>query len=174
MLNDKDKANLVKNKLKNYFDNLTSLILLKDKLEFLEIKRIEIENDLKNDNINLNSCISSINYDNVSVKNKGFHCSEQENSIEKAYNELEKNLIKVTNKIYDIKVRIREIEFDSSNIDFILNMLDEHERNLIYLKYKKKKSCYSISFSENMSASNISRKLNKIYIKIYDLLFDNI
>ncbi|WP_027633441.1 sigma factor-like helix-turn-helix DNA-binding protein [Clostridium hydrogeniformans] len=75
-------------------------------------------------------------------------------------------------KILDKQLKVNDISEENSNIEFILNFfLDDTEKQIIELRYKKNKQYQAMVDIVNMSKSTISRRVNKIIEKLEDYIY---
>jgi RNA polymerase sigma factor (sigma-70 family) len=122
-------------------------ILIKNYYEKKKIQeklKFEIE-ILKNNNLMLQEHL-------VSMKSKNDFISRK----------IEDNNEKILTK----QIMINDIAETNANIEFIIKDLDETDREIIELRFKKNKQYQAMGDSLNMSTSTVSRKVCKIINKI--------
>ncbi len=142
-------------RIKQYFESLHEIGRLKYKLEVLDRRKEKIKNDIDNSNINFNAdYMGSIDYtkDKIQTSNYG---SYQENALEAGFKRLENELYKTKEEITYIENRILQIEYENSDIEYILHNLNEKHKAFVEAKYKSKKNLATISRDLYVARSSI-------------------
>ncbi|MCX7904967.1 MAG: hypothetical protein N2486_10725, partial [Caloramator sp.] len=111
---------------------------LKEKLnyriEVLENKIQRLEQDLKKSNISLNSDIKGIDYSKDKIQS-GIVVSVIESELERAIENLEKELKQTRVKLIKTKIRLNQVEESIANIEFAITQLSEEAKKIIELRY---------------------------------------
>lgn len=149
--------------LYRYYEKLKLKEKLNYRIEVLENKMQRLEHDIKNCNINLNSDIKGIDYSRDKIQS-GIVNSSLESELERAVENLEKELKQTRIKLIKTKLRLNQIEESTSNIEFAIIQLSEEAKKIIELRYGTypKLSNIEIGMRLNMAEATIRRKRKEI------------
>lgn len=159
--------NETEQKLVKYFHDIKEIQWLKTKLQKLENRKKQVEEDIKNSNISL--CADenlSVDYSKENIRCQPTCKSPIERKIETAFKKLDNEKDHICSEIIEIKITVREIEESIEKIEFILNLLEEDKRKLIKMKYDEKRNYIFISSELHISKSTINRAKESI---LYDI-----
>lgn len=156
---------IAEEKLIIYFRDLAEIERLQKKLAFLNNQKLEIDKDIRESRIILENNLQGINYDSSKVQTS-YRQSEQEKSIDRAFDRLESELNKINAEIYYTKIYIREIENKTTDLKLILEKLNEDSQRFIKLKYQQNKSYKQIGFHILSSESSIWRMRNLVLCEV--------
>lgn len=154
-----------------YFKSLVEIERLLKKLVFLNNQKLEIDKDISESRIILKSNLQGINYESSKVQTS-YSQSEQEQSIDRAFDILEQELNKINAEIYYTKINIREIENKTTDVKLILENLSADSQKFIKLKYQQNKSYKQIGFQILASESSIWRMRNLILDEVAKRIID--
>lgn len=82
--------------------------------------------------------------------------------------ELKERIQNNNNKIIDKQIKINDIINEIIEIQYIIESLDDDEKKIVELKYKKKETYEFMEREIGMSKATILRRLNKIFNKLND------
>ena len=139
---DKDLFRKTEGKLYRYYKNLRFIQKLKRDLNLLNKQKNEIENEkveLKHLQIEVYSNMG-IDYSKEKIQSSSSGIGEAERETMNYIDNLNKQLDCIVRKILKTKSKIREIEFEISDMEFNLNMLSEESKRFIEWKYGEHKS----------------------------------
>lgn len=152
-------------RVKEYYNNLKIIEKLKYQLDTANKQKIDIQRDIDNSNINLTASVQAVTYDKTRVQTNSI-VSVQEAEIERVFNKLEKQLEYINVKIVDINLEMRKLEDKNSEIEFIINSLNDESKQILNFIYRDKKTLREISNRLNLDSSNIGRKKDSIITDI--------
>jgi len=152
--------------IKNYYRRMIEIDRLKNKLGILETRKVTVENDIKNSNINLDPDLHGGSPDGNGIRASGPAASQQEKALDSAFIKLEKELRHINNEILGVKSDIRALEYENFDIEFALNKLDDVSRQFVNLKYNKLLGNAKISDSLPLSESTVYRLRIKVLTDI--------
>lgn len=139
---DKELFRKTEGKLYRYYKNLRFIQKLKRDLNLLNKQKNEIENEkveLKHLQIEVYSNMG-IDYSKEKIQSSSSGIGEAERETMNYIDNLNKQLDCIIRKILKTKSKIREIEFEISDIEFNINMLSEESKRFIEWKYGEHKS----------------------------------
>ena len=143
-------------KIKNYFENLNEIERLNIKMERL----IDLKEKLRQ---------KSITYDDVKVHTFSIY-SVQERALDKAFNDMEKQIKYIEYDIENIEIQISLLRKENSDIEFVIDKLNDESRTIIELIYKENKSNLKAGIIMNLDESTIRRKKRYIILDIAKFL----
>lgn len=91
---------------------------------------------------------------------------EKHLNIVPANEAIEKKIQENNKKILEKVLIISDISEENSDIEFAIGLLEDEEKKIIELRYKKNKKFQPMSDNFNMSASTVARKVCRIVRKI--------
>lgn len=149
--------------LYRYYEKLKLKEKLNYRIEVLENKIQRLEQDLKKSNISLNSDIKGIDYSKDKIQS-GIVVSVIESELERAIENLEKELKQTRVKLIKTKIRLNQVEESIANIEFAITQLSEEAKKIIELRYGTypKLSNIEIGMRMNMAEATIRRKRKEI------------
>jgi len=157
-------------KIISYYRDLKQLAWLKSKQSLLEKQLLEIKKDMDNGNISFSTDISAVSYDSVSVQNSLIQGIEK--NIDSCYKKLEKEYLRIKEKITDTKSELRLIEEGTAHLGYIISLLNENSRRFLELYYlRSSKSYVSIGLELNVSHTTVLR-LKKETIRSINMLYN--
>ena len=163
---DKETFRKTERKLYNYYGKEKILSSYKRKIDLLNKHIKEIDNKVKNLDIDIPIESKSISFDEkVQSSNDG--SSYAEIMLVKITEDLLKEKAYKLSQINEFEIRIRKIEADNIIIEENIDTLNSELKEFIELKYKEKKSHKQISFAMNMSESTVTRK-KELALKVVD------
>ena len=148
-------------KIKKYFKRLNEIERLKLKIERLTDLKEKIRQKINNNDISLENDIKAVAYDDVKVHNLSVY-SVQERALDKAFNDMKEQIKYVEYDIKNIEVQISFLRKENSDIEFVINKLNDESKNIIKSIYKDNKSYMQIGLKMNMDKSTIYRKKEEI------------
>lgn len=165
-MEDRELFRRTEKRLYDYF-NKDNVIKKKEELIALYKSQLkELESDIKNNNVKLDSGLKSIGYDEkVQTSTNGTSFMEQE--LIKGITRLEKEWSFKQNKIEQVKKEIRDIKELAITIESNINMLNEEDKKFIELKYKERLEVQVIAMKLNMSPATAFRLRKKL---VYDIV----
>ena len=152
---------VIEEKLRKYYRHKYELERLENSLNRLIRHKLEIQRDIDTSNISFGTSVPSIDYskDKIKVINT---TSPQEREIDKAFARLERALKKIDDEILETNDKIRGVEADITDMEFIINDLEQEAKMFLELRYRYLKSNYIIAKKLNMSEASIRRLREKI------------
>ncbi|WP_142415425.1 sigma-70 family RNA polymerase sigma factor [Hathewaya massiliensis] len=164
-MEDRELFRKTEKRLYDHF-NKEDIIKKKESLISLYTSQLkELESDIKNNNVRLDTGLKSINYDEkVQTSTTGTSFMEQE--LIKGITKLEKEWTFKQNKIEQLKKEIRDIKELAITIESNINMLNKEDKKFIELKYKDKLEVQVIAMKLNMSPATAFRLRKRL---VYDI-----
>ena len=156
-------------KIKNYFENLNEIERLNLKMERLIDLKEKLRQKINNSDVSLENDVKSITYDDVKVHTFSIY-SVQERALDKAFNDMEKQIKYIEYDIENIEIQISLLRKENSDIEFVINKLDDESRTIIELIYKENKSNLKAGIIMNLDESTIRRKKRYIILDIAKFL----
>lgn len=156
-------------KIKNYFENLNEIERLNIKMERLIDLKEKLRQKINNSDVSLENDVKSITYDDVKVHTFSIY-SVQERALDKAFNDMEKQIKYIEYDIENIEIQISLLRKENSDIEFVINKLDDESRTIIELIYKENKSNLKAGIIMNLDESTIRRKKRYIILDIAKFL----
>lgn len=156
-------------KIKNYFENLDEIERLNLKMERLIDLKEKLRQKINNSDVSLENDVKSITYDDVKVHTFSIY-SVQERALDKAFNDMEKQIKYIEYDIENIEIQISLLRKENSDIEFVINKLDDESRTIIELIYKENKSNLKAGIIMNLDESTIRRKKRYIILDIAKFL----
>lgn len=115
-------------KIKNYFQNLNEIERLNLKMERLIDLKEKLRQKINNSDVSLENDVKSITYDDVKVHTFSIY-SVQERALDKAFNDMEKQIKYIKCDIENIEIQISLLRKENSDIEFVINKLDDESQN---------------------------------------------
>lgn len=156
-------------KIKNYFENLDEIERLNLKMERLIDLKEKLRQKINNSDVSLENDVKSITYDDVKVHTFSIY-SVQERALDKAFNDMEKQIKYIEYYIENIEIQISLLRKENSDIEFVINKLDDESRTIIELIYKENKNNLRTGIIMNLDESTIRRKKRYIILDIAKFL----
>ena len=156
-------------KIKNYFENLNEIERLNLKMERLIDLKEKLRQKINNSDVSLENDVKSITYDDVKVHTFSIY-SVQERALDKAFNDMEKQIKYIEYDIENIEIQISLLRKENSDIEFVINKLDDESRTIIELIYKENKNNLRTGIIMNLDESTIRRKKRYIILDIAKFL----
>ncbi len=156
-------------KIKNYFENLDEIERLNLKMERLIDLKEKLRQKINNSDVSLENDVKSITYDDVKVHTFSIY-SVQERALDKAFNDMEKQIKYIEYDIENIEIQISLLRKENSDIEFVINKLDDESRTIIELIYKENKNNLRTGIIMNLDESTIRRKKRYIILDIAKFL----
>lgn len=156
-------------KIKNYFENLNEIERLNIKMERLIDLKEKLRQKINNSDVSLENDVKSITYDDVKVHTFSIY-SVQERALDKAFNDMEKQIKYIEYDIENIEIQISLLRKENSDIEFVINKLDDESRTIIELIYKENKNNLRTGIIMNLDESTIRRKKRYIILDIAKFL----
>lgn len=156
-------------KLRLYYQNPRKIKELEYRCKILEEQRDNIYKDMKDINIlidpDLGLSIGISERVQTSPKWGGYTENKMISQMQKLYDEW----VEVRKKILKIHAEIRELKMQTIDIGFIIERLDDEDRNFIKLKYGSGRdiSNVQLAFKTYSSESGVRRKKKKLLSMIY-------
>lgn len=155
--------------LYRHFKKKSSIRSLYNSLTLIENRIRNIKEDIKECNVEIQDYLQGIRYDNLNVQeNSNPAESAIERSLIRSIEKLEYELAQELRKRNKKKMRIRDLERKTKEIDSLLCKLDEEEIKICELTYADNWSERRIAYTMNIGKSTINRKKEKI-IKYLDI-----
>lgn len=152
----------IENRLYNYFRQLKEIDKLEYKCSVLEQQKNKIMTDIKNTNINIEPEIASIDYSMEKVQVSHSDTSYAEAAAIKEITKLENEWTSIKKQILKLHARIRDIKYQTADMEYFINNLSDIYRSFICLKYKDGKSLEYIGDELHMSKSTAFKLKNNI------------
>ena len=156
-------------KIKNYFENLNEIERLNIKMERLIDLKEKLRQKINNSDVSLENDVKSITYDDVKVHTFSIY-SVQERALDKAFNDIEKQIKYIEYDIENIEIQISLLRKENSDIEFVIDKLNDESRTIIELIYKENKSNLKAGIIMNLDESTIRRKKRYIILDIAKFL----
>ncbi len=140
--------------------------MIKHKILVFENKKNKLEYILKSTDISSLECINGdikgISYDGERVQTSIGRESYFEKALIKEIGNVEKECAYINKKIIKLKIKVADKEARISEIEYVLNQLNEEARIFIDLKYGEEASFYTIADKLNVSKSTAERRRGEI------------
>lgn len=156
-------------KIKNYFENLDEIERLNLKMERLIDLKEKLRQKINNSDVSLENDVKSITYDDVKVHTFSIY-SVQERALDKAFNDMEKQIKYIEYDIENIEIQISLLRKENSDIEFVIDKLNDESRTIIELIYKENKNNLRTGIIMNLDESTIRRKKRYIILDIAKFL----
>lgn len=156
-------------KIKNYFQNLNEIERLNLKMERLIDLKEKLRQKINNSDVSLENDVKSITYDDVKVHTFSIY-SVQERALDKAFNDMEKQIKYIEYDIENIEIQISLLRKENSDIEFVINKLDDESRTIIELIYKENKNNLRTGIIMNLDESTVRKKRRYIILDIAKFL----
>lgn len=168
----KDDMQKAKEMVEGYYKNLRVIQHQQLRLHNLMTRAESINEDRNNPKLDfsLNTDIGAITYDGIVVTGGKIPRSKVENDLERIYARLDKEYEDTQKEILNTKYLIRSLERQNEKIELYLNLLHEEAKNLLEMKYTKRKGITQISLEMNMSKSTVCKYFNQIFLDIAKLI----
>lgn len=143
-----------------YYKNIRKKDRMQYKKYSLEDRISQIRKDIKETNIELDDGIGAIDYSKDRVQSSPTGAGPAEQSLIREITKLE-NELKLTIKVkLKLHAKIRELEAQISDIEYVINQLSEERKQLVELKYGSsiKMSNVAIGMKLNMTEATVRRK----------------
>lgn len=147
--------------LYRHFKQKNVLDRMSNKLLFLERKVEQIKKDIHECNIEIKDNIRAINYDRVNVQVSGVRSIVEDTLIE-SIEKLQSELSYTYKKKVKLKIKIRDYEKKTSDIDELLRNLTEKEMQIAELKYNDGFTNVKIAKMLFIGETTVRRKKNEI------------
>lgn len=159
----KDVLEETENMIYKYYENIRLKDRLRFKSERLEMRRKLINDDLRKTNIKFTERgIRAIDYSKEKTQSSLLGESSIERYMIKEVTKLENELEETIKKNLEIEVRIRELDESISDIEYIMNKLDEEHKEYIKYRYSKKYNYEKIAMVLPMSPATARRRRKQI------------
>jgi len=156
-------------KIKNYFENLNEIERLNLKMERLIDLKEKLRQKINNSDVSLENDVKSITYDDVKVHTFSIY-SVQERALDKAFNDMEKQIKYIEYDIENIEIQISLLRKENSDIEFVIDKLNDESRTIIELIYKENKSNLKAGIIMNLDESTVRKKRRYIILDIAKFL----
>jgi hypothetical protein len=146
--------------LYRYYKNIRKKDRMQHKRYSLENRIDQIRRDIKETNVELDDGMGAIDYSKDRVQSSPTGAGPGEQSLMREITKLE-NELKVTIKgKLKLQAKIRELEAEISDTEYVINQLSEEYKQLIELKYGSsfKMSNVAIGIQLNMTEATVRRK----------------
>ena len=157
--------NSTEEKIRDYYRNLGEIERLEHRAKLFEKQKTDIEEDIKNSNINLQCNLQGIDYENVRVQTSNIS-SQQELAIDRAFEGLEKQLGEINFEIIETRILKRKLEKKNNDIAFILDKLNDSAKCFVSMRYKDKKSYRAIGNRLHSSEASMCRFRTDILVDV--------
>lgn len=160
---DKETFKNIEKRLYSYYEKEELIKTIKYKIEKLEKQIEQIDEDIKNNNVIIETDLKGISY-GERVQSSSNGTSYMERELVKAIERLEREKDYKLASISDLKREARELEESSSEIEYNIKKLNEMDLKFIELKYKKRPRCSieEVALELNMSRSAGYDKRDKL------------
>lgn len=158
----------ITNDIKQYFQNLKLMQWYQARLEKLNERLENIENDRSGTNFcaELNTDLQAVRYDGIIVQGGQLPTSMMDRQIELIYKKLDREYQSTQAEILDTKMLMRKIEKENETLDFYFSDLKKEYLEVLKLRFQQSKSIVNVALGMSMSKSTVSRILNEIYNEI--------
>lgn len=169
---DKELFRKTEGRLYRYFRQLKEIDKLKHKSITLWDQIQEIEKDIKNTNVSVETSLNmGIDYSMDRVQTSPSGSSYAESGIIQEITNLEKELKYKKHKILKLRARIRDLEEQTEDMEYNLSTLSEENKRFIEFKYDEKLNPIEISIKMNMAQATAYRKREELVENIAQWLF---
>jgi len=145
--------------LYRYYRNIRKKDRLKHKKYTLENRIEQIKRDIKTINIELDDNVKAIDYSKEKIQSSSVG-SGLEQSLMEEITKLENELKTIIKAKLKLQAKIRLLETEISDIEYVINQLSEEYKQLVELKYgnSMKISNTAIGMKLNMTEATVRRK----------------
>jgi len=145
--------------LYRYYRNIRKKDRLKYKKYTLENRIEQIKRDIKTINIELDDNVKAIDYSKEKIQSSSAG-SGLEQSLMKEITKLENELKTIIKAKLKLQAKIRILETEISDTEYVINQLSEEYKQLVELKYgnSMKISNAAIGMKLNMTEATVRRK----------------
>ena len=157
--------------LTRYFRRRTEISKLKNRIEFLEKRKSQIQKNIESSNIQLDVIVSGFSFDRESIQSSAPISSQQEKALESAFAKLERQVEHIDSEIMNTNMEIQDLEYLNCDMGFVLGQLDEMARSFIQLRYEKRLGYTKISLLLNSSTATVNRLRIKIVSAVREYNF---
>lgn len=147
----------VEGMLYNHYRRKKRVSSLKSRLIRTQLRIDRLRKDIKECNIDLSDTLKAIDYSREYI-NAGDTTSNIERELEKAVDNILRQIENELRQKKKIKSRIRNLEKAIDDVEVLLEELTEEELQIIELRYSEKMSDREISDMVNMSRTTVQRK----------------
>ena len=165
----KESIKFTEEKIKEYFNIEEKIALIKNLIISLEEKKEILEDKNKNLKLDFGIDIKSITIENM-PKGSGDGTSYFESNIMKQIQDNEKMIKNIEEDILNQKDEIFRLEIKNAKMRNIINILRDDYKIMLILKYSKNMSATEITLKLNLSTSQYHRNKQKIIKSIYNML----
>lgn len=167
-ITEENSKQQITNDIKKYFQNLRLIQWYETRLEKLNERLENIENDRNGANFSaeLSTDLQAVRYDSVVVQGGQLPSSMMDREIELIYKKLDKEYQSTQAEILDTKMLIRKLEKENEQMEFYFSSLKKEYYEVLKLKFQQGKSMVNVALAMNMSKSTINRMLKEIYTEI--------
>jgi len=149
--------------LYRYYRNIKKKDRLKYKKYTLENRIEQIKRDIKTINIELDDNVKAIDYSKEKIQSSSVGSgvgSSLEQSLMKEITKLENELKTIIKAKLKLQAKIRLLETEISDTEYVINQLSEEYKQLVELKYgnSEKISNVAIGMKLNMTEATVRRK----------------
>ena len=158
-------------RLYRYYLQKNQIKKLKHKTLVLYEHKKAIEKDLRETNIHIEPESKSIDY-SEKVQNSSSGISYAEGAAIKEIEKLQREFTATTKHILKTHAKVRELERDIVDTEYIIGLLNEECKQFSELKYGEKKSIYEIADRLNMGKSTAARRREEIVTDVSNMFFN--
>ncbi|MHC1681373.1 MAG: hypothetical protein AB6733_00170 [Clostridiaceae bacterium] len=152
-------------RLYRHYRQLREIEKLKHRVQFLNFQKERIRLDLRETNVYLVPESRSIEF-GERVQSSPTGESYAEKSLMREITILENEWKNVRRRIVKNNIKMREMEAQASDMEFIIKLFNEEGRRFIHLRYYEANSLDAIAKQLNMSKATASRARKEIIEKI--------
>ena len=134
---------------------------LRSRLIRTQLRIDRLRSDIKECNIDLNDTLKAIDYSREYI-NAGDTTSNIERELERAVDNILRQIENELRQKKKIKSRIRNLEKAIDDVEVLLEELTEEELQILELRYSEKMSDREISDMINMSRTTVQRKSTEL------------
>lgn len=165
----KEYIKTTEQKIRQYFEDIHSINLIKQTILALEVKKEELDQKIKTLNINFNIDIKG---NIINSEGSGIGSSESyfEKNIARQIEDIENIIENLEKDINNQKNQVLKLEIKNTRLENIFNLLSPEYKMLLKLRYEKNESELTILHKLVLSKSNYHRLKNKTIESIYNLL----
>lgn len=146
--------------LYRYYINIRKKDRMQHKRYSLENRIEQIRKDIRETNIDLDDGMGAIDYSRERIQSSPTGAGPGEQSLIREMTKLENELKATIKAKLKLQAKIRELESEISDIEYVINQLSEEYKQLIELKYGSsiKMSNVAIGMRLNMTEATVRRK----------------
>jgi chromosome segregation ATPase len=158
---DKEQFRKAEGRLYRYYKQLKLIEKLKNTSIVLYKQIKQIEEDMSETNVKIDYIQSGMAVgEKVQSSSSGTSYAERE--IERAIEQLEKELVYKKRKILKLRARIRGMEEEISDMEYNISMLSEENKRFLEYKYSEKMNPTEIAEKMNMATATAYRKREEL------------